>query len=85
MQKKWVRYTLAVLVLCSVAVFALTTRRTLAANKKMYKSEFVGLDTIQSTLDQRAAEGWRLTAVSAYSHPAGSTNVERIVLVFEKE
>jgi len=41
--------------------------------------------TRQSMVDQRAADGWRLAAVSAYSHPAGSTSVERVVLVFEKE
>jgi hypothetical protein len=78
---------LVISLLCAIVLsaFALGARKTAATSRKTYKYESVGTDAVQSALDQRAAEGWRLTAVSAYSHPAGSANVERVVLVFEKE
>jgi len=84
-KKKWIKNFVAICVLFGLAVFALGGRRAVATSKKSYKCDLVDVDTMQSMVDQRAADGWRLAAVSAYSHPAGSTSVERVVLVFEKE
>jgi uncharacterized membrane protein len=54
-----------------------------AAAKKTYKAEIVVTDTtkIQTTLDQRAAEGWQLVAASGHT----STAEDVIVLIFEKQ
>jgi hypothetical protein len=65
---------------------ALNIHSAHAAAKKVYKAEVVtGTSGVQSMLDQRAAEGWRLVSASGYAYPNG-TNTEAVtVLIFEKE
>ncbi len=57
-----------------------------AAAKKVYKAEVVtGTSGVQSMLDQRTSEGWRLVSASGYAYPNG-TNTEAVtMLIFEKE
>lgn len=65
---------------------AINSHPASAAAKKVYKAEVVtGTSSVQSMLDQRASEGWRLASASGYAYPNG-TNTEAVtVLIFEKE
>ncbi len=65
---------------------ALNSRPASAAARKVYKAEVVtGTSGVQSMLDQRASEGWRLVSASGYAYPNG-TNTEAVtVLIFEKD
>jgi hypothetical protein len=67
----------SLLIVILVGMLALNWRPTRAATKKVYKSELVNTGSIQATLDERAAEGWQLVAVTAYSNST--------LLVFEKQ